>query len=426
MIPSKISSTINNNVEFNCMLAAVAWGIGTKTRKLNAHSIQLTPWYDSKINAEKLLQYAQYHGVLFWVSEFVQACEVIEPSAIAEFRHAARELGVKSMLLSRQALSLSKQLEREQIEHVIIKGPAVQSQLYADPRVCRSADDLDILVMPCQLTSTIKLLQQQYFPRLNQPAEKIASFVERFNGWYRWRDLGFNSNSPTFANIDLHWRLADRFLCPVDTAVLLQGKEWIAVNNDKIPSLAFSTHFVFICLHGHYDHFFRLKHLVDVFAAMQHSRFQLDSVLKEAQRFGMLATVQESMAAANVLFAEMGNQDLSEQQRQGIDSNTEQHSKIQSLIEHSCHRQYLITLLERYACSDCFPPRSHRNKQQWSWFDRFQYVRHQLRCRSSKVSALEIFIMRLKYTTPMVVDFPETNSHPVKWYLAGLLKRCFR
>jgi hypothetical protein len=170
----------------------------------------------------------------------------------------------------------------------------------------------------------------------------------------------------------------------------------ISAQGENLAALPFAMLFVYVCVHGHSDYFFRLRYLIDVYAAMQQSEFSEAKVLDVAQGLGVKQNVIDSIATAKLFF-------------EGEQTGNE----------------YAAFVSKRFIDSNGFPERSHPNHRQWTSLDRQQYLLKQIKHRSTKSRWYEPLVARCKYNQSMVERWPE-NISPWIWYPVALVKRLLK
>lgn len=291
-----------------------------------------------------------------------------------KLRAKATKEALRAEQLNHLLTELSGKLSQQNIKHAVIKGPAVSQQFFTKPMpTWRSSFDLDILVDAKQLYTAIQVLEGASFQSKDyQNTDAIARFATHHDHWIRARSMSFTS--PNYCHeVDLHWKVADSFSLPFKTQDLLSNGEQIIVNGQEVPTLDFNRHFVLICVHGYLDHFFRLKHLVDVFFALQHPRFDEKEVLMLAKHYGVYPQVLDSIEAAKYFFTLFADPAKLVQQR-----------------------PFVKQAYKRMLANDGFPYRVQSMQGNWSTADKWTYIYGQAKKRSRKAHAMAPVLHRLK------------------------------
>ena len=155
---------------------------------------------------------------------------------------------------------------------------------------------------------------------------------------------------------------------------------------------------MYVCVHAYADYFFRLRYLVDVYAAMQQPSFQRDKTMALATRYGVERHVQEAIELAEYFFGEADIHSLGKYSRKVID--------------------HLIS-------TDGFPKRVHPNSKQWTRQDKNKHLIRQIKNRSCNVSWYAPIAARLKFSFE---DIQNGASRPSArlFYLRRLITKLFR
>lgn len=305
-----------------------------------------------------------------------------------------RKEEVKNKLQTRELSRVSTLFAEHEIVHVAFKGFSVEALFYKDFVECRYSDDIDFLIDSDDLELAHRvLMSSEYGLREDLNIKRISRFIQKHERWYRWRDVGYQKLGKGREKIDLHWRIADDFTFPAETKTLLAMCEPLELGTQNIPCLPFAMLFVYVCVHGYSDYFFRLRYMVDVYTAMQQAEFDLVEITELAESLGVNEKVQSSIATVNRFF-------LTEE---GNDKFTE-------------------TVVKRYIDASGLPARSHPNNAEWTAKDRWQHLRNQTRFRSKHSSWFAPLLARCKYNTKMVSQWPESVS-PKLWYLVAITQR---
>jgi hypothetical protein len=357
------------------------------------------PSVSEELDETSVLRFAQWHNLLPWLSLYVDRFEL----GSSEFRQKLAKLsrldGAVDSLRIREAIRLSSALYDNQIPHVFFKGVTVTEQFYRGLVTSRYADDIDLLLRSEDLPRAYQLISslgyQQPGDSEDDPA-KLTRFVQRYPWLYRWRDMSLCKNQAPKQHLDLHWRIADWFTFPIETEQLIEQRSSICVQGENLPALPFAMLFVYVCVHGHTDYFFRLRYLVDVYAAMQQSEFNQAEVLGVAKSLGVKQKVIDSIATAKLFF-------------DGEEGDNE----------------YASLVLKRFFDSNGFPERGHPNRRRWTSQQRRRYITKQVRHRSNNNAWYEPLLARCKYNQSMVASWPE-RIHPLVWHPVAMIKKSLK
>jgi len=357
------------------------------------------PSVSEELDEASLLRFAQWHNLLPWLSLYIDRFQLGSNEFRQKLAKLSRLDGAVDSLRRCEAIRLSTALHDNQIPHVFFKGVTVTEQFYCGLVKSRYSEDIDLLLRSEDLPRAYQLISslgyQQPDDSEDDPA-KLTRFVQRYPWLYRWRDMSLCKNQAPKQHLDLHWRIADWFTFPIETEQLIEQRSSICVQGENLPALPFAMLFVYVCVHGHTDYFFRLRYLVDVYAAMQQSEFNESEVLEVAKTLGVKQKVIDSIATAKLFFD-----------------------------DEKTPNEYAIFVLKRFVDSNGFPARSHPNHRQWTSLDRRQYLLKQIEHRGVNSRWYEPLVARCKYNESMVDSWPESIS-PWIWYPVALVKRLLK
>jgi len=378
IIISSISLVVDQNL--SCHLSKEAW--------LKAFS---------ECNFKKLIQLAHYHGAVPWLAESLKMFDFQTNSELSqhieEIRTQNKVLHFQNQLQLNTANEISDALKQESIDHLSFKGIAVLKQFYNGFIASRTADDLDLLINVEDLPkATSILINKGYLSREAINVKRVTNFIALNNKSYRWRDLGFIKDKAPKHKIDLHWLIADTFSFPTNTSELIKnGIPLEGGSNSR--TLPFNLHFVYLCVHGYSDYFFRLRNLIDLYVAMYQPEFEHDKVMSYAKQYGVSQQVTESIQLVNTFF---------KQQPASYSSKFE----AQVLHNYSKHKGWTT--------------RAHPNKGNWTNKDKRQHLLRQIKHRSRNSFWFSPILARSKFD---LNDANEWNSEGPIFYR---LKRVFK
>ena len=403
---------LSANLQF--LLQTVRWRVERKVLpEFSAFSV------DDEAN---ILMLAIYHNLIPWLWYYLDEHTLGSDSFRQQVAKHMRKESLINQLQAKEAATLSSDLAKRRVKHIVFKGVNIQALFYNGFVEQRYCDDIDLLIAPQDLLVAASVFtDRQYVLREPQDIVKLSEFLRQHSRWYRWRDIGWEKTKHGGERLDLHWRLADKFILPVDTHYLLSESESVSVNGVDIPCMPFSTLFVYVCVHGHMDHFFRLRYLVDIYCALHQPAYDADQVTRLAQKWGVLEVVTQSISLANRFFSHP----VSEADAYS-DFVIERFNESQSFPRRSrslmaTFRDLLMRSNERnpLATDDRF------EKQALSAKEKMQGLLKHVQRRNRKKSWVSPIIARCKYDQAMLEHWPKGRSALV-WYPIALIKRCFK
>lgn len=383
--------------ELQILLDSVRW-------QIEQHS---EPFGGVLIDENLLFKLAVRHNLLPWFLPYAKAFTIGSKALRERVVSHLLKAGIKHQLQTLELLKLSTLLNENGVRHAILKGVTIEKLFYKGFVESRYSDDIDILVEASSLRLVSEtLLDANYRQREPNNLNKIVSFLEKYEPWFRWRDIGFRKKTMGEECIDLHWNIADSFTISVKTKSLLTSAESVLVNGEKVASLPFNSLFVYVCVHGYLDYFFRLRYLVDVYTAMQQPEFDLKKALEIAEEWGVKNKVLASIVTVERFF-----------------SISYECGKIEA------EQHYSEFVYQRFVKANGLPIRSHPNNAEWTAKDKWHHLKNQIGSRSNKSWFFSPLIARCKYNHEMVehwpVKIPAQLWFPVAWFMRFLnsLKR---
>ncbi len=394
MIPEKL-------VEFRTLLEAISIVVNESHRVADRQSSfsQL-----DRCDLERLVKLAVAHGLVAWLDEASRLAIVQDDSSqlmqlSVLLKDTSRVIEFQSIQQSKKAVKVSAMLKDAGIDHVVFKGLGAQQQFYTGFVTSRLSDDLDLLVAPKSLPAAVKvLLDRGYNSCKGLDVKLIAQFVERHSSLYRWRDLGISNNESLLHTIDLHWRIADHFTYPADVDHLIESRSVESTEYGSFPCLNFSEHFVYVCVHGYSDYFFRLRHLVDVYAGTKQADFDLVAIMAIAKFNGVEQVVRDSIELANALFCVQKSEQFSSS-------------------------KFTETVVAHFVVNEGWPKRLHPNKGHWRLRDKYEHLRRQIENRSSVSNWVAPFKARLLLGAQDLNGWDGSQRRVGRLFLRSYLRR---
>jgi len=366
------------------LVAAVVWRVEARS---TAQTI-------NDFDEAEVIELAKYHNVLPWLWCYVNEFSFGTPEFRRKVAEATRKANLINQLQTLELIGLSRVLSEQGVQHIVFKGVSIETMFYRGFIETRDCDDIDLLVSPNDLALANSILvSKQYLMRAPTDIEKLARLLRKAPSWYRWRDVGYQKSTNSRLKVDLHWRIADDFTLPAKTQSLLGQSMIVQANDASVPCLPFTTLFVYACVHAHSDYFFRLRYLVDLYCAMQQAEYSTEDVYTLADEWGVRHCVEAGIATVKAFFQDQG-----------------------------CADAYVKQVVKRYVDKQGFTERSHPNKRAWSAWDKWQYLKQQIRHRSRKRSWFSPILTRFKYTNEMLAHWPVSLSPTIAYPIALFMR----
>ena len=218
------------------------------------------------------------------------------PDALAE-TFAARALLVarRSLVMAREAVRLQRAFDGQGVVSMIVKGTPLAVLAYREIGL-KDAADIDLLVTAEDALKAAHILYE-LGGRMEPPLsdDEFVRFVEHDKeAVFRFDDIG--------VAVELHWRL-------VIHRTLLQGvsalgpEQFVKFPGGTLRTLADEPLFAFLCLHGGFHNWSRLKWLSDVNAFLGwRSAEEVESLYQAAKTFGAGRSAAVAMLLCQRLF----------------------------------------------------------------------------------------------------------------------------
>ncbi len=189
-------------------------------------------------------------------------------------RNAAR-----CLLLTSELLRVLASFEREGIEAIPYKGPALAVAAYGDASL-RQFVDLDILVRPRDVESATRLLEDLDY----EPHFKLRDSRER-ERFLRLSYVQLFQRGPDGVAIELHWSVAPRFFGFALRAERLWDYEGrLALGGREVRAVAPELLVLLLCVHGNKDLWLRLEWVAAVAALASRDDFDWRRLIDDAAR----------------------------------------------------------------------------------------------------------------------------------------------
>jgi Uncharacterised nucleotidyltransferase len=234
-----------------------------------------------------------YHNLMEYAREFVPA-EVVgdmEGSSVAKGMSVFHNLA--------EIFRLIKLFGEAAIRVRILKGIPLAILVYGDMGL-REAGDIDILIHEKDILAADEILQNSGYLR-TEPTVELTP--RRFAYYIRhWKDFVYRHRASGHS-VELHWRLTRNRAMSGGSLSQAESLSYVAAGSGRIPTLAFDDLFLYLCVHGAFDGWMRLKSLADV-ASLGRSMHpaDLERLANLAAEHGVLPEFTASLLLANRVF----------------------------------------------------------------------------------------------------------------------------
>jgi hypothetical protein len=231
------------------------------------------------IDWQWVMTLALYHGVFPLVGRTLIEIgpAIIQKDVLSVWAGQIQKIASANLRKTAELLRLTRLLRSHDIPILHFKGPVLAAQAFHDLTL-RTFADLDILIHEehaCRARDLI--LANGYRMTLSPEGE---AFHLRQSYW-----LGFRHESGGF-NIDLHWKLADRYFCfEPDIATLWANARAVRVMDTDVLTFGPEDGVLVLATHGFKHAYSRLKWICDLCEWIHvHPDLNWPSIREEARR----------------------------------------------------------------------------------------------------------------------------------------------
>ena len=249
----------------------------------------------------QFLSLCAHHRVAPLVYRALTAAGAEMPANVtAELKKAATENAVSSFRYLAETRRLCDLLQQAGIPVRVLKGVPLSQRVFSDPSL-RDVGDIDLLIAPGMEESADRILMADGFRR-SDPAARLTPARRR--SWRRHgKDYTYFADHSGF-ELDLHWRLF-RNPCMRGNALAdpeSAPSERVQLGDTALAVLPLERSFLYLCVHGALDGWFRLKSLVDIAALWSaFATAQRDSIAECARDYHILPELAAALTLAQQL-----------------------------------------------------------------------------------------------------------------------------
>jgi hypothetical protein len=254
------------------------------------------------------LSLCSHHRVVPLVYRALSAASAEVPaSTMATLKAGATENALSVMGYLAHTRRLCDLLQQAGVPARVLKGVPLSQRVYADPSV-RDVGDIDLLIAAGMEETADNVLLAEGFRR-SDPAAPLTPRRRR-----SWRKHGKTNTYRSDRNdfeIDLHWRLFRNPHMPGNALAESGADEQVGLGEISLAVLPLDRTFLYLCVHGALDGWFRFKSLVDI-AALWHgfADEQRMALADQAREYGVLPEMAAALKLAQE-FALLALDDLS-------------------------------------------------------------------------------------------------------------------
>src|SRR5580704_6367351 len=293
-IPGRRAAGALASPEFRLVAACCRWPPSqSRNAAVQAAAAPIADW-------DAVLLAARRQRVPALVHDALQAAGVQLPAApAAEFARRAQAIFRNNLLLAAETCRLQELLDAAEIPAVALKGVALAQLAYGSLKV-KHTRDIDLLIRPDRALAAMALLERDGYA-LSFPANQLNAAQRRAVVHYS-REVAFiHPDHGTL--LELQWRVADnpKLLDEVHAGSPTQNV--VVAEGSSVRTLARDDLFAYLCLHGAYHAWSRLKWLADLNAFIAATNADVVQLHRYAQTKGAGFCSGQALLLCRHLFA---------------------------------------------------------------------------------------------------------------------------
>lgn len=248
---------------------------------------------------EAFLRVVERHRIAGLVHDALPAAGAIVPAAVtAKLAARSKAIAQRNRLLLDELALLQRAFAAAGVEFLVLKGAALAQIAYGSA-TCKQTRDIDLLVAPHCARAALQVLERHGYaplpPAVGADDPRLAA-VLRYGREIEVARPGSN------LLVDLQWRAAENptLLDGVDVRSPAQDVE--LAGGLAVRTLAADDLFAYLCVHGAYHHWWRLKWLADLNAMLHTTGADLTARYRHAQRIGAGLCAGQALLLCRRLF----------------------------------------------------------------------------------------------------------------------------
>lgn len=231
-----------------------------RTQLDNQQTDRLRKLIQQELNWEYFYNVARRHSLVPLVYRRLElaAKEADCPEVLRQFRKGYRENAARNLILTRELVSLIRDLKQIGIEAVPFKGPALALAAYKDSSLRRYID-LDLIVRRRDITRARDLLITRGYSAGKNWDQRQESVL--LNAQH---NIQFSRDDGQFI-VELHWRVATQlFAASLNAEDFWPNLKTMALENITVKTLSTEDLLFSLCVHGSRHLWERLSWICDV------------------------------------------------------------------------------------------------------------------------------------------------------------------
>jgi hypothetical protein len=247
---------------------------------------------------------ACYHGVFiaFFTNVKKHFWTVVPPQLAKALTVQKNHLTHQTLSLVGTFLAFHAELEKQNIESAVFKGPTLAATAYGD-LLMREFSDIDVLVAKKDVSKVQQILLDTGYsllPVIEPPLE--GDFLRSKPYLDLTCEQTFSKSSPV-GLIDLHWEIQPTHLFPIETQEVFENLVSVNIENRQIKTIEPNLLFVVLAVHATKHRWERLVWICDSAELLKTpEQFDWQKVFSIASRLHVTDSVAIALLLANRVF----------------------------------------------------------------------------------------------------------------------------
>lgn len=246
------------------------------------------PWVGREVNWRSVLEFAQAHGVLQFLSATLSRAQVRPPDPWFQILSTQQQRNaVRAMMQHRECAAIVRSFEEAKIAVVTFKGTSLSKLLYG--RVAdRISSDVDLLIRASDLPRAQSILSKLGYVPIESAArmdtkELLESGIE----------AAFVNKSGVV--VEVHWQVLE----PGQAFGFPNGYDSLCIVGDQISN---EDLFLILIMHGLAHRWEMLKWIIDIDAFLRNVPIEWEAVWRRAAETGTVRATNIALEIVHELF----------------------------------------------------------------------------------------------------------------------------
>lgn len=278
--------------EFLLAAACCRWPASSaREAAVRAAAAQVRDW-------EAFLQVIERHRVAGLAHEALPAAGSVPIVVSAKLAARSKNIALRNQLVLSELSLLRRAFDTAGIEFLVLKGAALAQIAYGSA-TCKQTRDIDLLVAPDCARAALQVLERRGYAPLPPAVGLNDTQFAALLRYCREIDLARpGSKLP----VELQWRAADNPMLLDGVDARAPAQSVTLADGLVVRTLAGDDLFAYLCVHGAYHCWSRLKWLADLNAMLHTAGTDVTSRYRHAQRIGAGLCAGQALLLCRRLF----------------------------------------------------------------------------------------------------------------------------